>query len=114
MAKTASDLVAEAKAAIETCTVDAAAARIKAGALLLDVREPAEYEAGAISGAQNLPRGLLEAKIAEVCADPTREIVIHCASGGRAALAAQTLGVMGYENVVSVDGLFADLMKACA
>jgi rhodanese-related sulfurtransferase len=34
-------------------------------------------------------------------------------SGGRAALAAQTLGVMGYSNVVSVDGAFADLQEAC-
>ncbi len=114
MAKTASDLVAEAKAAVQTCSVAEAAQEIKAGAMLLDVREPAEFEAGAIRGAVNLPRGLLEAKIAEVCGDPSQRIVIHCASGGRAALATQTLGVMGYQNVVSVDGAYGDLAKACS
>lgn len=113
MAKTGAELVAEAKAAVHTCGVEKAAELIRGGAFLLDVREPAEFQAASIPGATNVPRGILESKIAEVCAEPTRKIVVHCLSGGRAALAAQTLGVMGYSDVVSVDGAFADLQKAC-
>lgn len=113
MSKSAADLVAEAKAAVRTCSVEEAVERIGGGAVVLDVREPAEFGAGAVPGALNLPRGLLEAKIAETCPDPTRAIVVHCATGGRAALAAQTLGVMGYTDVVSVDGAVADLLERC-
>ncbi len=113
MPKTGADLVTEAKAAVHTCSVDDAAHRIQRGALVLDVREPAEFDAGSVPGATNVPRGLLEAKIAEVCPDSGRAIVVHCATGGRAALAAQTLGVMGYTDVVSVDAAFADLHKRC-
>lgn len=114
MAKSASDLVAEAKAAVQTCSVEEGAQRVRAGVLVLDVREPAEFAASAIPGAVNVPRGVLESKIAELCGDPTQEIVIHCLSGGRAALAAQTLGVMGYGNVSAVDGAFADFLKHCS
>lgn len=113
MAKTGSELVSEAKAAVNTCSVEEAAKRIRAGAFVLDVREPAEFQAGAIAGATNVPRGTLESKIAGVCGESTQEIVVYCLSGGRAALAAQTLGVMGYTEVISVDGAFSDLQQAC-
>lgn len=36
--------------------------------------------------------------------DPERRIVLHCASGGRSALAADTLQKMGYTNVAHMDG----------
>ena len=80
--------------------------------LLVDVRESSEHEQGHIEGAMLVPRGILEA-----AADPQypkhqpalsaaqeRPIVLYCATGGRSALAAQTLQLMGFKDVVSLDG----------
>jgi rhodanese-related sulfurtransferase len=38
--------------------------------------------------------------------DPSRRIILHCASGGRSALAAVTLQELGYEHVGHMDGGF--------
>ncbi|MGB7879980.1 MAG: rhodanese-like domain-containing protein, partial [Ilumatobacteraceae bacterium] len=55
------DLLAAAKSEIREVDPEGAAARLAAGAIALDVREPDEYEEGAISGAIHIPRGHLEA-----------------------------------------------------
>ena len=79
-------------------------------ATLVDLREPEELAAsGSIPGAVHAPRGMLE-----FYADPSlpyhraeferdRRIILHCASGGRSALAAKTLKDMGYTNVAHLD-----------
>ncbi|MBC7359009.1 MAG: hypothetical protein H5U10_10775 [Desulfacinum sp.] len=54
--------------------------------VLIDVREPAEYEAGHIPGARLLPLSVLEAHLAEL--DPQRDLLFYCASGGRSQAAA--------------------------
>ncbi len=112
----ASELVARAKSAVQTVSCQEAAERLakEPHLLLLDVREPEEHARGAVPGAINVPRGLLEMKIATIDSDPERAILIHCAGGGRAALAARTLGEMGYENVAAVDGPFDELAACCA
>jgi rhodanese-related sulfurtransferase len=108
--KSASDLVAEAKQAIENLNPDQVAKELEDGALLVDVREPDERKQSSIPGSISAPRGMLE-----FYADPDlpyhkpeftpeRRIVLHCASGGRSALAAATLKQMGYENVAHLDG----------
>ncbi len=84
------------------------------GSVLVDVREPAEYGTGHIEGAINIPRGVLEFEIrasAELdnVTDPAlavrdRPLVLYCRSGGRAALAAESLGRMGFTRVVSLAG----------
>jgi len=84
------------------------------GSVLVDVREPAEYATGHIEGAINIPRGVLEFEIrasAELdnVTDPAlavrdRPLVLYCRSGGRAALAAESLGRMGFTRVVSLAG----------
>lgn len=112
MPKTVADMVGEARARIQSLTVEEAAQEIESGAaLVVDIREEAERAStGAIAGAVPAPRGLLE-----FFADPEspyhrdefrfdRRIVLHCASGGRSALAAATLQDMGYENVAHMDG----------
>ena len=114
MAKTAADLVTEAKQRVENLTVDQAADEIERGdALLVDLREPGEREAqGAIPGAVHAPRGMLEFWADPASAyhrsefDPNRRVILHCASGGRSALAADTLQQMGYGNVAHIDGGF--------
>ena len=61
MAKTAAEMVAEAKARIENLTVEQAASEIERGdALVVDVREPEERANGSIPGAVAAPRGMLE------------------------------------------------------
>jgi rhodanese-related sulfurtransferase len=112
MGKTAVEMVAEAKAKVENLTVEETSHEVEQRhALLVDLREPQEQEQnGVIPGAISAPRGMLE-----FWADPTssyhrpefaiaKRIIMHCASGGRSALAADTLKQMGYENVAHLDG----------
>jgi molybdopterin/thiamine biosynthesis adenylyltransferase/rhodanese-related sulfurtransferase len=101
------ELLAAAKA--EVREVDTAAAdemRRQPGAVVLDVREPDEYEQGAIPGAVHIPRGTLESSVENRIADKNAPVVIHCASGVRSAFAAKTLGELGYTNAVTVAGGF--------
>ena len=79
---------------------------LAAGSLLLDVREPDEYEQGAIAGSVHIPRGQLESQIEGRVADRHRPIVVVCAGGVRSAFAAKTLTELGYTDVVSMDGGF--------
>jgi molybdopterin/thiamine biosynthesis adenylyltransferase/rhodanese-related sulfurtransferase len=76
------------------------------GALLLDVREPDEYEQGTVPGSVHIPRGHLESQIENRVAEHERPIVIMCAGGTRSAFAAKTLGELGYSDVVSMEGGF--------
>lgn len=112
MAKTAAEMVAEAKAGIENLTVEQAAGEIEGGdALLVDIREPEEREAtGSIPGSVAAPRGMLEfwadpsSPYHREEFDPQKRVILHCASGGRSALAAATLRELGYENAAHMDG----------
>ena len=98
--KTVPELVAAARASIRSVDAATAVKEIAANqGLLIDVREPAEAASKAARGAINIPRGVLEMKIGELCPRPEQPIYIHCATGGRAALAAEQLKRMGYENV---------------
>ena len=114
MAKTAAELVAEARQRIENLSVDEAAAELERGdALLVDLREPGERaQHGAIPGAVHAPRGMLEFFADPTTPyhrpefDPNRRVILHCASGGRSALAADTLKQLGYTDVAHLDGGF--------
>ena len=70
--------------------------------LLLDVREPSEFAAGAIAGAVNIPMGQVESRLAELPKD--REIVVMCHSGRRSAIVTEHLNGLGYTNAVSLTG----------
>ena len=101
------DLLAETKTPLREITPDELeTARQAPGAVVLDVREPDEYEQGAIPGAVHIPRGQLESNIESRATDKSAPILIHCASGVRSAFAAKTLGELGYTDVVSVAGGF--------
>ncbi len=71
-------------------------------AVLIDIRESDEVAAGQIQGAHHIPRGFLELRIEDVCADRDREVIMYCAGGTRSLLAAVSLLAMGYENVSSM------------
>jgi rhodanese-related sulfurtransferase len=98
-------MVAAAKAEITEITVaDAKGLLDQGGYLFIDVREPNETAMGTIPGAVAIPRGLLEFRIAGEAPDKNGKIVVYCKSGGRSALATQTLGKMGYTAAVSMNG----------
>ncbi len=111
-----SDLISRAKAAIRCISAEEAAQRIRteSGLILLDVREPEEHAKDSVSGSVSIPRGLLEMKIEGVCSNPDQPILIHCAGGGRAALATKSLQDMGYTAVSSSDARFSDLQSSVA
>ena len=106
MAKSYQELVSEAKSETEQTDVEAVHDAVSSGedVTVVDVREPDEYEAGHVPGAKPLPRGLLEYKAAEELPDKDARIVVHCALGGRGALAAKSLKEMGYTNVANMEG----------
>ncbi|MFN8040290.1 MAG: molybdopterin-synthase adenylyltransferase MoeB [Acidimicrobiales bacterium] len=101
------DLLASTKAEIrEITTAEADEARAASGAVVLDVREPDEYEQGAIPGSLHIARGHLESNIEGRVPDHDTPLIVFCAGGVRSAFAAKTLGELGYTDVVSVIGGF--------
>src|SRR5581483_3584724 len=78
--------------------------RQRAGAVLLDVREPYEHSAGMATGAIALPRAQVAQRISQVVVDRQTEILTICAHGQRSLMAAQVLQQLGYANVASVTG----------
>ena len=101
------DLLAQAKSQIVEIDTAAAQKRIEEGnVVVLDVREPDEYEQGALPNALHIPRGHLEAQIEGRAVDRDQTIVVYCAGGVRSAFAAQTLQELGYTDVLSVGGGF--------
>ncbi|ASY55879.1 MULTISPECIES: rhodanese-like domain-containing protein [Sinorhizobium] len=119
MARNVKDLLAEANSAVPKLSPAEAAAKMRAGdVLIVDVRDPTEVQqTGRIKGALNVSRGMLEFR-----ADPESQyhnpafqkdktILLHCASGGRSALAGKTLQEMGYTAVFNIGG-FKELADA--
>lgn len=112
MPTTAAEMVASAKAAIENLTTEQVAAELGDDVLLVDLREPTETAKGIIPGAVTAPRGMLEFYADPTTPyhleefDPARRTIVYCASGGRSALAAETLQNLGYADVAHLDGGF--------
>jgi rhodanese-related sulfurtransferase len=116
--KTAMEMLAEATANVDHVTPKEAFEEVASGkAILLDVREPVEWETH-IDGALQIPRGLLEFAAdpasprhkAEL--DPARRVIVFCRSGARSVLAAHTLKIMGFEKVANLDGGFTAWKEA--
>lgn len=115
---TSKDLVDAANAVVPRIDTAAAQQKIAQGALLLDIRDSTELEkTGRAEGSHHIPRGMLEfrADPASPYHDPQmrpdRVVVLHCASGGRAALAGKLLKDMGYAEVYNLGG-FRDWKEA--
>lgn len=70
--------------------------------IIIDVRESGEVSQKKAEGTINLPRGVLEMKITEICPEADHPIYLHCATGGRATLAAEQLQRMGYSDVSAI------------
>ena len=109
--KTAAELVAAAKAEIENLSPQDVSREQSDGALIVDIREPEERgRTGVIPGSVHAPRGMIEFYADPTSAyhreefDPERRVILHCASGGRSALATKSLQEMGYTNIAHMDG----------
>lgn len=107
------DLLAQARTRVREVMPWDLAERLASGAapaLILDVREPAEFDQAHIAGSLNVPRGVLEQacewdhnETEPVLAERRdRLIVVVCRSGNRSVLAADTLQALGYADVVSL------------
>jgi len=113
------DYVAAARKEIKTTDMAGYLAAVKSpnGAILLDVREPAEFADGHVPGAVNIPRGLLEFTIYQKLGYPNkvdtdRTIYVQCRTGGRATLAAATLQKIGFSHPIAVIMNWDDWVKA--
>jgi rhodanese-related sulfurtransferase len=119
MPSTVKDMLAAANAVVPKLTPLEAAQKMQgANVLVVDVRDPTEVQqSGKLKGAVAVSRGMLEFR-----ADPESPyhdpafrkdatVLVHCASGGRSALAGQTLKAMGYAEVYNIGG-FKDLVAA--
>ncbi|MCY3617369.1 MAG: molybdopterin-synthase adenylyltransferase MoeB [Acidimicrobiaceae bacterium] len=100
------ELLQQAKSQIREVDTAGGEQLLAEGWTLLDVREPDEYEQGAIAGSVHIPRGQLESSIENRIADRSTPLVAMCAGGVRSAFAAVTLEQMGYTDVASMDGGF--------
>ena len=99
------ELLAQVKAAITEVDPEEAERRLRTSTFL-DVREPDEYEQGAIPGAVHLPRGNLEFTVEGRIPGKEGPVVVYCAGGARSAFAAKTLLDLGYKDVCSMTGGF--------
>ena len=99
------ELLADAKSKIQEVDTQTAATKIETGqVVVLDVREPDEYEQGALPNVVHIARGHLEAQVETKIVDKSVELIVYCAGGVRSAFAAKTLQELGYTNVLSMAG----------
>lgn len=118
MAVTLKELLDAANAVVPRVSGAEAQAMVAAGAVLVDIRDGLELkESGKALGSLHLPRGGLEFRADpaspsyEARLSPDRPVVLHCAAGGRAALAGKLLKDMGYTQVFNLGG-FKDWVEA--
>jgi len=73
-------------------------------AVVIDICEPAEFAAGHVVGAKNIPLGQLEGKLAITVKNKALPIILVCQSGARSSRALGVAKKLGYENVQSLSG----------
>jgi rhodanese-related sulfurtransferase len=107
-------VVDEVRPRIREVTIDQARARLAANpkAVLLDVREDSEWQAGHAREARHLGRGVLERDIERLIPDPGTEVIMYCGGGFRSALACDVAQRMGYRNVFSLAGGYKAMAAA--
>ncbi len=81
-------------------------------ALVLDVRDPAEFAGGHMLGAKNIPVADIEKRAGEIEKQKSRPVIVLCNEGGRASKAAALLRARGFEKVVNLSGGFPAWQQA--
>ena len=97
-------IVNAARNEIEECDASDLPELISDGAVLIDVRERHEFEAGHHVDAIHIGKGVIERDIEKQDFDLEQKIVLYCGGGFRSAIAAKSLADMGYSNVISLWG----------
>jgi len=99
---------------VKEITLDEARQRLGGNpkAVLLDVREDSEWQAGHASEAIHLGKGVLERDLEQTIPDPDTEIIMYCGGGYRSILTADAAQRMGYRNVASLVGGYKGLVTA--
>src|SRR5690242_20259839 len=78
---------------------------IEGGAVVLvDTREPHEYQEAHLEGGKLVPPGLLADEIEAAAPDKSARTILYCRSGNRSALAAAQMEALGYTDVASMEG----------
>ena len=114
MLKKIPEIIAQARLSLNTITAQEAVAKCKAvDGIMVDVREPAEYAQKSALGTINIPRGVLEMKMLELCPNDEQAIFIHCATGARATFSAEQLLRVGYKNVWVITCKLEDICASC-
>jgi phage shock protein E len=83
-------------------SAEAAVAHLRNGALVIDVRNPAEYSSGHLKGAINMPVQQIDSLIASQVKDKDQVILLHCQSGMRSGMAKNRLSALGYTRVYNL------------
>lgn len=78
----------------------------KEGVQVFDVRNSGEYAAGHIEGVEHLFLGTLPDNLGKI--DPNKEIIVHCQTGARSAIAQSILQANGFKNVKNYSGGYAE------
>ena len=81
-------------------------------ALVIDVREDADYAKGHIVGARHIPLAQLEARAKELQKFKSKPVITCCETGNRSSAAISTLKKLGFENVYNLAGGFAGWQQA--
>ena len=81
-------------------------------ALVLDVRDTAEYAGGHVLGAKNIPLASIEARAGEIDKHKAKPVIVLCGDGSRASKAAGILRARGFANVVNLSGGFPAWQQA--
>ena len=97
-------IVEAARQEIAECSADEISTLIAKGAVIIDVRESHEFDAGHLKEAIHIGKGVIERDIEKQGFDTAQKLVLYCGGGFRSAIAAKSLKDMGYEDVMSLWG----------
>ena len=105
MGKSYEELLREVRAQVPEVSPAEADARVRAGGVVLvDVREPHEWDAGHIRGALHVPKGSVEERIEAAVPGRDTPVILYCGVGQRSLFAGRTMLAMGYSDVASMAG----------
>jgi rhodanese-related sulfurtransferase len=107
-------LVDEARPRVNELTVAEARAKLDGpgGAVLVDVREDSEWNAGRAAGAVHIGKGVLERDLERRVGGFEVELLLYCGGGFRSILAADAARKMGFRRVFSIAGGYREIVAA--
>lgn len=96
---------------MNTSTAEAGASKeakawalVEQGALLVDVRTKAEFDAGHLEGALHIPHTEMAGRLTKLGIDKSRTVVLYCQKGGRAGKAERSLTANGFTSLFNAGG----------